>query len=205
MKKLSIFTLFLLVFAWLSAISSDALYAKMQKAYGSFSSFQANVKQDNHFAQLGKSISYSGNIYFVKGRMVIRYDKPSFQRLQISGGMVELYDQGSKTVFRSRMRPEFGKMNPVEILQLYWKKSKVSVAEAKDKFYEVSLIPQSDPLIVKLNARISTKTSLIHSLSYTDANGNKVSYSFSGIKTNAAIPASVWSYVYPKETQVVQQ
>lgn len=205
MKKLSVIAIFLLVLTYVGAIGPDALSAKLEKTYGSFSSFQANLKQDNHFAQLGKSITYRGNIYFIKGRMVIRYDKPSFQRLQISGGMVELYDQSSKTVFRSRMRPEFGKMNPVEILQLYWKKSKVSIVETKDNFYEVNLTPFSDPMIVKLTAKVNAKTYMVHSLSYTDANGNRVDYSFSGIKTNAVIPNSVWQYTYPKNTQVVEQ
>ncbi len=205
MKKLSFLLCSLLLFGSLAGLSPEALYGKMQKAYGSFSSFQANVKQDNHFAQINKSISYSGKIYFSQGRMVIRYDKPAFQRLQISGGLVELYDAGSKTVFRSRMRPEFGKMNPVEILQLYWGKSKVSVSGEKNGVSTVSLKPSGDPMIVSLSAKINNKTGIVDYLSYTDPNGNKVGYSFSGIKTNAAIPASVWKYTYPKGTQVVEQ
>ena len=205
MKKLSLVAALILFFIGLSAIGPDALYKKMEKTYGSLSSFQATLKQENHFAQIGKSISYNGNIYFSKGRMVIRYEKPAFQRLMITGGIVELYDQSSKTVFRSRMRPEFGKMNPVEILQLYWKKSKVSLKEDKKNLCQATLTPFSDPLIKSLSAEINTKTGLINNLSYSDANGNKVKYSFSGIKTNAVIPSSVWQYSYPKNTQVVEQ
>jgi len=205
MRKLSLLAALILILTALNAIGPDTLYKKLEKTYGSFSSFQATLKQENHFAQIGKSITYSGNIYFSKGRMVIRYDKPAFQRLMITGGIVELYDQGSKTVFRSRMRPEFGKMNPVEILQLYWKKSKVSLKEDKKILCQATLTPFSDPLIKSLSAEINTKTGIINNLSYSDANGNKVKYSFSGIKTNAVIPSSVWQYSYPKNTQVVEQ
>lgn len=204
MKRISLFLL-LLITMGLFAQSGDALYQKITNTYGGFSSFQASIKQDNHFAQINKSISYQGVIYFTKGRMVIRYDKPNFQRLMISNGKVDLYDQQSNTVFRSRMRPEFGKMNPVEILQHYWKKSVVTVRTDKNKLSNVTLKPIKDPIIVTLTASINPKTGIVQSLGYTDANGNKVSYSFSGIKTNAAIPASVWQYNYPKNIQVVEQ
>ncbi len=204
MKRISLFLSLWLLMLSLAALSSDELYNKLQKTYSGFSSFQAAITQENRFAQLNKTLTYTGNIYFTPGKMVIRYDKPAFQRLQITGGYAELYDAGSKTLFRSRIRPEFGKMNPVEILQLYWKKSKVTLQESKG-VCAVSLIPNDDPLITSLSAQINVNSGIINSLAYRDANGNKVSYSFSKIKTNAAIPAAVWKYTYPKNIQVVQQ
>lgn len=197
--------LFLLGSTVLSAQSTDALYLKISKVYGEVSSFQAEIAQNNYYAQMKKSISYQGKIYFTKGKMVIRFDKPNFQRLMMSGNTVDLYDAQSKTVFRSRMRPEFGKMNPVEVLQLYWKKSKVNILDKKGTVTTVKLIPFSDPLIASLTAKISNKTGFVMWLSYTDLSGNKVDYSFSSVKTNAPIPASVWDYSYPKDVQVVQQ
>ena len=206
MNKIKLIGLiFLLITASLQAISKDALYKKLVDAYSGISSFQASVKQDNYFAQINKTISYTGNIYSNPGRMVIRFEKPNFQRLMVSGGMVDLFDSSSKTVFRSRMQPEFGKMNPVEILQHYWKKSTVTLLGSKGNLSDVSLKPFSDPVIVTLTATINNKTGLVQSLGYTDANGNRVSYTFSGIKTNGKIPDSVWQYTYPKDVQVVQQ
>lgn len=206
MIKKHIYTsLLLLICVCTHAITSDALFKKISSTYGGLSSFQASVQQTNYFAQIKKSISYQGNIYFTKGRMVIKFDKPNTQRLSISGGTVDLYDAQSKTVLRSRMRPEFGKMNPVEILQVYWKKSTVRILGTKGNFTEVSLKPFDDPMITGLTATINHKTGLIHTLGYSDANSNKVSYSFSGIKTNARISESVWKYSYPKGVQVVEQ
>jgi outer membrane lipoprotein-sorting protein len=189
----------------LCAITADALYQKITTTYGGMSSFQASVKQDNYFAQIKKTISYQGNIYFTRGRMVIKFDKPNLQRLIISEGMVDLYDAQSKTRLRSRMRPEFGKMNPVEILQVYWKKSTVRVLGSSGNISEVSLKPFDDPMIVTITASVNHKTGIVQSLSYTDASGNKVSYVFSGIKTNARIPESVWIFNYPKDVKVVEQ
>ncbi len=209
MKKIKLFVLtsFLLLSCCigLQAINSEALYQKITTTYGGLSSFQASVKQDNYFAHVKKDISYSGNIYFTRGKMVIKYDKPNLQRLMVNAGMVDLYDSQSKTVFRSRMRPEFGKMNPVEILQFYWKKSTVKVLSSKGNISEVSLKPVNDPTIAHMSASINHKTGIIQSLSYADTTGNRVKYTFSGIKTNARIPESVWLFSLPKDVQVVEQ
>ena len=206
MKTAKIITLILLLCCnFLFGISSEALYQKIAKTYGSLSSFQAVIKQDNYFAQLDKSITYHGNIYFTKGRMVIRFNKPYFQRLSVSGGIVELYDSQSNTVFRSKMRPEFGKMNPVEILQLYWKKSTVNIQQGKGNQVNVFLKPFDDPVIVSISAVVNSESGIVQSLTWTNRNNDKVTYNFSHIKTNAKIPASVWQYTYPKDVQVVEQ
>ncbi len=207
MNKKYIYACLLLIVATCSAfaITADALYQRISTTYSGLSSFQASVKQTNYFAQIKKSITYQGNIYFTKGKMVIKFEKPNIQRLSISGGTVDLYDAQSKTVLRSRMRPEFGKMNPVEILQVFWKKSTVRILSTKGNFTEVSLKPFDDPMITGLTATINNKTGIIQTLGYSDASSNKVSYSFSGIKTNSGIPAAVWKFTYPKGVQVVEQ
>lgn len=206
MKTAKIITLILLLCCnFLFGISSEALYQKIAKTYGSLSSFQAVIKQDNYFAQLDKSITYHGNIYFTKGRMVICFNKPYFQRLSVSGGIVELYDSQSNTLFRSKMRPEFGKMNPVEILQLYWKKSTVNIQQGKGNLVNVFLKPFDDPVIVSISAVVNSESGIVQSLTWTNRNNDKVTYNFSSIKTNAKIPASVWQYTYPKDVQVVEQ
>ncbi|MEN6445871.1 MAG: outer membrane lipoprotein carrier protein LolA [Candidatus Cloacimonas sp.] len=189
----------------LFSINSEALYQKIAKTFGSFSSFQANLKQVNYFSQLDKSVTYQGSIFFTRGRMVIRFTKPTFQRLMVSGGIVELYDAESKTVFRSKMLPEFGKMNPVEILQLYWKKSLVKVQQGKGDLVSVSLKPYNDPIITSISANVDSKTGIVNSLSWTNKNNDRVTYNFANISTNAKIPASVWQFTYPKDVQVVEQ
>jgi len=41
-------------------------------------------------------------------------------------------------------------------------------------------------------------------LGYTDKSGNSVTYSFSSIKQNASIPASVWQVNPPKNVQIIK-
>jgi len=188
-----------------AAVSQAQLYQKMRAAYGSLKTYQAELSQSNYYPQLKRTISYNGKIYFTPGRMLMSFSSPSVQRLQIRDGQVELYDAASKTLLRAPMQPEFGKMNPVEILDLYWQKSRVSVTSETKSQASVSLKPKSDKLISSLSATLDKKSGLVTSLSYTDKSGNQVTYKFSGIKTNAAIPSSVWNFSYPKDVQVIEQ
>lgn len=206
MKKIKLLLpLLLLICSLLQGISTDELHQKISSTYGQLSTFQADVQQVNYYAQIKKSISYQGKLYFTQGRMLMHFTSPNEQRLYVNNGSVDLYDAQSKTVFRSPMRPEFGKMNPVEILQHYWGRSQVQLISTKGKHSTVQLIPGKDPMLKSLKATVNNSTGIVSSLSYTDNSGNTVSYTFSGIKTNVRIPASIWNYKYPKDIQVVEQ
>lgn len=188
----------------LSALSSSELYAKLRSAYQNLSSFQAEVRQSNHYPQLKKTITYSGRIYFTPGRMLMSFSKPSVQSLKIENQRVEVYDASSNTLFQSAMQPQFGKMNPVEILQLYWAKSSVTITSQSKTAASVKLLPKDDELVTSLTATLDPASGIVNKLSYTDKGGNSVSYSFSGIKLNATIPASVWQTSYPKDVQIIR-
>lgn len=188
-----------------AATTTGALYAKLQSAYKGLSSFQADVLQSNYYPALKRSISYRGKIWFTPGRMLMSFTQPSVQRLLIQNGRVELYDASSNTLFRSAMAPEFGKMNPVEILQLYWSKSTVSLVSEDKSSASVKLVPRQDALVKSLSATLNKNSGLVGKLSYTDKSGNSVTYNFSGIKVGAGIAASVWNQAYPKGVQIIEQ
>lgn len=205
MKK-SMFVLLALLAAWTAsgALSSTELYARLQSAYKGLSSFQANVQQSNHYPQIKKTITYSGKIYFTPGRMLMRFNKPGIQVLKIENGGVELYDASSKTLFKSSVQPQFGRMNPVEILQLYWAKSTVTITSQTKSAASVKLVPKQDDLVSSLTATLNKGNGIVSKLGYTDKSGNSVTYSFSGIKLNSSIPASVWKQTYPKDVQIIR-
>ncbi len=204
-RRLAIIAALLLAATLSAATSTATLYSRLQSAYNSLSSFQAAVSQDNYYPQLKKTVTYTGNIYFTSGRMLMHFTKPGIQRLLIQNGVVELYDASSQTVFKSPMEPQFGKMNPVEILEAYWTKSTVSVTSEDKTNASVKLVPKSDDLVSSLSATMNKSSGIVSKLSYTDTSGNTVTYSFSGIKLNAGIASSVWSYKYPSGTQVIEQ
>ncbi len=205
MKNKTILLCLLLMLSALSAVSTNEILAKLESTYKGISSWQANVSQTNFFSQINTTSTFDGMIYFTPGRLLIRYDKPRLQRMQIEDGMVSIYDSQSNTLFRTPMLPEFGKMNPVEILQHYWKLSQVKLLKTEKGIHHVSLVPAKDQLIKSLSAQIRSSDGYVLQLGYQDFNGNQVSYKFSNFKRNAAIPASIWKFSYPKDTQIIER
>lgn len=204
-KLLPILAILLFLSASLSAVSSADLYKKLQSAYKGINSYQASVTQSNYYPQLKKTITYTGKMYFTPGRMLMHFEKPNLQRLHIESGKVTLYDGLSNTIFTSDIQPQYGRMNPLEILQLYWDRSSVKLDNQKGDLVDVTLTPAKDAMLSSLSATINAKNGQVQKLSYRDAGGNTVSYSFSGIKLNSSIPASVWKFTYPKDAQRIDQ
>lgn len=204
MKKAIVVSLLLIWSVMLLSITTGEVYNKVSSFYANLRSFQAKVQQTNYYAQLKKTITYKGTIYFTPGRMLMHFDEPTVQRLKIENGRIELYDASSNTLFRSLMQPEYEKLNPVEILQSYWNKSKVSIiSETKDRV-NIELVPQNDDFIKSLSATLDKNNGLIYKLSYKDKTGNSVTYNFSSIKLNQGISSSVWKYDYPKNVQIIE-
>lgn len=204
MKKAIVVSLLLIWSVMLLSITTGEVYNKVSSFYANLRSFQAKVQQTNYYAQLKKTITYKGTIYFTPGRMLMHFDEPTVQRLKIENGRIELYDASSNTLFRSLMQPEYEKLNPVEILQSYWNKSKVSIiSETKDRV-NIELVPKNDDFIQSLSATLDKNNGLIYKLSYKDKTGNSVTYNFSSIKLNQGISSSVWKYDYPKNVQIIE-
>lgn len=202
MKKISL--ILLLLTSLLAAQSTEELHSRLLKRYGSITSFQADVEQENHYVQLGKSLSYSGKFYFQQNEMLMAFSSPSVQRLYIKNGKAELYDKQSNALFKSAVMPQFNKMNPLQILQLYWQKSDVSLLETNAGISKVRLVPHQDALIGSIEAWIDA-SGLVSRLSYMDKQSNRVTYSFSDIRINRSIAPEVWIFKYPSDTQIIEQ
>lgn len=205
MKHTIIMIVLLAMLCSLGAITTTEVHGKLQGAYKNIQSYQATVVQTNYYPQLKKSITYTGKMYFSGGRMLMHFTKPSLQRMHIENNMLTVYEELSNTIFTSEIQPQYGRMNPLEILQLYWDRSQVKITAERKTEVDITLTPQKDPTMVSLGATINTKSGHILKLSYKDTAANSVSYSFSDIKTNAAIPASVWNFSYPKDAQRINQ
>ena len=204
MKKAIVVSLLLIWSVMLRSITTGEVYNKVSSFYANLRSFQAKVQQTNYYAQLKKTITYKGTIYFTPGRMLMHFDDPTIQRLKIENGRIELYDASSNTLFRTLMQPEYEKLNPVEVLQKYWNKSRISIISETEDKVNVELIPKNDDFIQSLSAMLDKNNGLIYKLSYKDKTGNSVSYNFSSIKLNQSIPSSVWKYDYPKNVQIIE-
>lgn len=206
MKRINCLLLVLIILnVSLSAITPHELRQQINKSYGALKTWQANLTQTNYFRQLDKHITYHGRIYYSGERLLITFDRPHRQRLSIENTRVQLFDSQTNTVFRTSILPEFGKMNPVNILRHYWSLSTVTIPKSDSKTVCVVLIPKSDPMIRQINARIRRSNWIVEQFSYQDSGGNTVTYDFANIRLNAAIPATVWDFRIPADAQVIEQ
>lgn len=203
MKKISLIAL--LLCSLLFALTPAELRQRINSQYDGLQSFEAKVQQINYYSQLQRKIEYSGKFYYGPGRMLMHFDSPHVQRLEIKNGKAELYDAASQTLLKTSIQSQYAQLNPVEILRLYWDKSKVSIIHEDKTFSTLKLIPTKDPLIKELTAKIESKSGIIHSLKYSDPANNTVEYRFSGIKRNQDIAAKLWQFTYPKNTQIIEQ
>lgn len=206
MVKIKFLLLFLLLFTFaLSALTVEEIHQKLLSSHQNLKSWQANLSQTNYYAQIKQSSSFEGKIYYQPQKLLIRFEKPYLQRLMISNNSVQLYDAQSSTLLKSTLMPEFERMNPLEILQHYWTKSRVSIVKTDKNRSSISLIPIKDSFMKSLNATIDNKNGTLYELSYRDFSDNTVSYKFSNIKANASIPSSVWEWKLPKDTQIIER
>jgi outer membrane lipoprotein-sorting protein len=203
MKKISF--LLMLLSSILYAQNGAELYQKLNQRYGTLQSFQAEVSQRNFYSNIEQEITYRGRLYFQPGKMLMSFEQPNVQRLYIYSGLAELYDGASKTLYRNEILPELSKMNPLEILQLYWNKSELQILSQAEGKSRIRLIPRQDPMLEELEAIIESKSGIVSYLSYTDRSENTVSYSFSNIITDRQIPRRVWQFSYPEDTRIIEQ
>ena len=204
-RLLYITVLLLLAVSMYAQSSTNAIKQKLESSFAALSSLQADVQQTNYFAQIKQTIRYDGKIYYEPSRMLIRFDKPHLQRLMIQGSEVQLYDAQSRSMLTSELLPEFSRMNPLQILQHYWDKSKVSIVEEKGKVVSLRLDTAKDSFVRQINAKVNLDSGMLMELSYKDHSENTVSYRFSNLRTGHKIDSKVWSFNPPKDTQHIRR
>ncbi len=205
MKKINLILIIMFTMIALSlGANTSELYQKMNARYQKINCFEADITQNNHFAAMDKSIEYKGKFYFEKDRLLLSYSTPMRQRLYIANNKAELYEESSKTLFKSAILPEFSQMNPIEILQEYWGKSEVSILSKGKHTTKIQLIPHNDRQFVSITA-VLDESGLARELSYQDKSGNTVHYRFNSIKLNRGISPDIWKFSYPKDTRIIER
>lgn len=203
-KIIIVLLLMSLCIAHIQAVEADELRVRLERSFSELKSLQANVAQTNYFAQIKKSINYTGMIYYEPSQLLLRFDKPHLQRLHIKASQVQLYDAQSRSMLISELQAEYARMNPLQLLQHYWDKSTVSIQKQQKNLISLRMDPRKDSFIRSINATIDYNTGLIQELSYRDHSENTVTYKFSNIRTGINIDKKVWSFSPPKDTEYIR-
>ena len=196
-KILLIFLSFLVVSSLLFADKVNDTYQQMLKSYAKLSSWQSVINQTNYFSQTKTSLKSSGNFYYEKGRIAIRYNKPNEQIMVVQKGEVTMYDKASNTALKSKLVSSVQSLNPVEIVKTYWQKSDKKLLKSVDNSTVLSIKPISDAQIKEIKVNIDSGTGYIAKLVYTDKQDNTVTITFSKMRINKPISAAVWKLNIP--------
>lgn len=204
-KVILIIVCMLLLNGLLLADKVEDTYQQMLKAYAKLTSWQSVINQTNYYSQAKSSLKSSGNFYFQKGKISIRYNKPNEQILLIQNGTLTMYDKSSNTAVKSTLITSVQSLNPVEIVKTYWQKSDKKLLKSVGIYTVLSIKPVADPQIKEIRVNIDSKTGYISNLVYIDKQDNSVSIAFSKMKINKPIPAAIWKLNIPKTTKVFEQ
>jgi len=195
----------LLITILLNADRIDASYRKMLDSYGKLTSWQAVISQTNYFTDSKVKLASSGNFYYMKNRIAIRYNKPNEQVLLIQDKKVTIYDKSSNSVIKSQLSSAVQSLNPVEIVSSYWQKSEKKLLPGTEKTSNIQLKHKNDKQIREIIFTSDNQTGYITKLIYNDLQGNSVTIAFTKIVVNKTIPASVWKLNIPKTAQVFER
>lgn len=203
-KNILISIVLLLVLTALQSVTLDESYGKMLATYTKLTSWQAEIRQTNYFRDSETTLNSTGNFYYQKGRIAIRYDKPNEQYLLVQDGMVTVYDKSAQTAVRSRLTAQVQSLDPVQIIKTYWEGSEKTIFSGKNNQITITLSPRQDKQVKKLVFNLDARTGYVNQLSYTDAQDNSVGLSFIKTKFNQKIPDSVWKLPIPPNVKILE-
>lgn len=202
-RVLTILLILLSLTAFLYSNELDESYQKMLTAYGDLKSWQAEIKQTNYFIATQTTLNSEGAIFFQKGQISIRYNKPNEQYMLVRDSKVTVYDKASKTAARMNLTAAVQSLNPPEIIKTFWAKSQKTLAHEKDNLVAITLTPHKDNQIKQIRFIMNRKTGYITQFFYLDKEKNSVLINFAKIKTNQSIPESVWKLPIPPDVKIM--
>ena len=188
------------------ATTADIL-KKVQATYRDVNDFTADFVQQSYIQGFDAK-NFKGKLYLKKPGLV-RWDyiKPVKQNIIINGDTITLYFHEQKQAIIQKVsdhpdaEPAMGLLSNIE----KWEDNfSVKSAEHSSDFFRLKLTPKTMTMVKEVIVEIDKETSYIKKLSLIENSGNKVSFSFSGIKFNSGIKDSLFDFRIPKGTEVLK-
>ena len=186
--------------------SADIL-KRVQSTYRDVNDFTADFVQQSHIQGFDAK-NFNGKLYLKKpGLARWDYIKPVKQSIIINGETITLYFHEQKQAIIQKVsdhpdaEPAMGLLSNIE----KWEDSfSVKGEEPSADFFRLKLTPKTMTMVKEVIVEIDKETSYIKKLSLIENSGNKVSFSFSGIKFNSGIKDSLFDFRIPKGTEVLK-
>ncbi|MEK6714025.1 MAG: outer membrane lipoprotein chaperone LolA [Nitrospirota bacterium] len=189
-----------------AGISYDIL-SKVQSTYRSINDLTADFVQKTYIQGFDEKV-FKGRLYLKKPKLARwDYTKPVKQNIVINGDRIILYFHEQKQAIIQKAsahpdaEPAMGILSNIE----KWQESfTIKSEDTTGDFFRVELTPKSMTMVKKVVVEIGKKTSHIERLTLFEKSGNKVSFSFSGIKFNNGIKDSLFDFKIPSGVEVLE-
>src|SRR3990172_2457554 len=180
---------------------------KVQATYRDVNDFTADFVQQSYIQGFDAK-NFKGKLYLKKPGLV-RWDyiKPVKQNIIINGDTITLYFHEQKQAIIQKVsdhpdaEPAMGLLSNIE----KWDDSfSVKGEDPSVDSFRLKLTPRTMTMVKEVIVEIDKETSYIIKLTLIENSGNKVSFSFSGIKFNSGIKDSLFDFRIPKGTEVLK-
>ena len=186
--------------------STDIL-KRVQATYRDVNDFTADFVQQSYIQGFDAK-NFKGKLSLKKpGLARWDYTKPVKQNIIINGETITLYFHEQKQAIIQKVsdhpdaEPAMGLLSNIE----KWEESfSVKGEDPSVDSFRLKLTPRTMTMVKEVIVEIDKETSYIIKLTLIENSGNKVSFSFSGIKFNSGIKDSLFDFRIPKGTEVLK-
>lgn len=186
---------------------SDDILTKVQATYRDVNDLTADFVQKSYIEGFDEKV-FKGKLYLKKPKLARwDYTKPVKQNIVMNGDRIILYFHEQKQAIIQKAsahpdaEPAMGLLSNIE----KWQESfTIKTEDTLGDFYKVELTPKTMMTVKKVVVEIGKKTSHIERLTLFEKSGNKVSFSFSGIKFNNGIKDSLFDFKIPRGVEVLE-
>ncbi len=186
---------------------SAEILKRVQATYRDVNDLTADFVQQSHI-QGFDARNFKGKLYLKKPRLVRwDYTKPVKQNITIKGDTIILYFHEQKQAIIQKAsahpdaEPAMGLLSNIE----KWEESfSVKGEDPPGDFFRLKLTPRTMTMVKEVIVEIEKETSYIKKMILFENSGNRVSFSFSGIKFNRGIKDSLFDFKIPGGTEVLK-
>ncbi len=174
----------------------ENLKQKLLDAYSGINTFEAEFVQNNFWPELDKELISYGKIYFDNDHLKLAYTDPEGQFLVLDSLIVTMFDPNSNQAIISASSEI--DIRPRSIIKNYWQDSLLVSFQQKLETADIELRTEAGDRI-----SFHTENTLITELTYSDADSNRVTYKFSELRLNQALPENVFDIILPDDVNLL--
>ena len=201
MKKAIYFFLFFAISLLLIANPNEQLLDRMGRKYQNFSTFEADIVQENSFTQINFNLSSRGKVFMQNNSVVIEFQEPLNQFIKLVNNEITIYSRQENIAIISSQGGGYTQA----LLQFS------SLLNRDLRFIEktgnILTFEVQNPIAASLNMKffINESTELIERVTYSEDSSSLVTIQFQNQRFNQPLSKSINSFTIPNGTQIIRQ